>query len=402
MAGIAWRQRVATAAAVALVGAAATVLPTTLAEGDVGTPGGFGTVGVLRLHANADGDYFRFDPSGEGASTQTTNIVPGQGCKVSLADGSLASVTVSPSNGSLGLVADGLGVRQNNEGNGQPCGQVNGTGQSITIALAGDLANRTIDRAELDIEGKFGVTVRAEMFMGATSVGTATLPTGLTSDSGPDSADGDNFRFAFGDGAIFNKVKLSVDPTTPAGAFSLEGGADGTEAGPIGATLTENQSDSIFRITNAEGVLDCGDSDTDGGEGEPAATVERLENADGSECKLVTYSLDSYVDETGQNVSFGKDLTQQPHAAFNVTIGWQSEAAQYPLPPATVDQFDGNGAQTPEWCDGTFDDPQVPDGSALSWCVRKEIAESVADGAVQRTTWFYGTGDPLINVPTIR
>ena len=161
-----WKRRAAMAAAAALVGAMAIVLPGTFAAGE--NVAAFGSSGILRLHLGAQ-DYFRLDPTGGGDPTAQTNIVPTSGCKVGLSNSSLVAVTVTPASGAgagaLGLVADGLGVRQNQEGNGTPCGQVNGTAQSMTIALTGTLADRVADRAELDIEGKFNVKVRADLFL---------------------------------------------------------------------------------------------------------------------------------------------------------------------------------------------------------------------------------------------
>jgi hypothetical protein len=386
-----WRRRVAIAGTFLLL-AAAIVGPGMSASGEEGP---FGTAGILRLHLGAQ-DYFRFDPT-DGSDPTQTNIVPTTGCKVGLSNGSLVGISVTPASGlsagALGLVSNGLGVRQNQEGNGTPCGQVNGTAQSLTIALAGTLATRVADRAELDIEGKFNVKVRADLYLDGTHVGTRTVGTGLNSDSGPDSGDGDNYRFEI-DGALFDAVKLSVDPSTPNGAFSLEGGADGTVPGALGATLASDQNDSIFRLSGAEGVLNCGETVTEaGGPGEPSATLQRLSNAD---CKKILYTLDSSVDADSQDVSFIKDLEDQPDASFFVTIAWANEAAQYPLVNTTVDE--GSGPYTPEWCDGTFASPTLPVGSSNSWCVRKETAESNGTDQVSRTTYYYGVGDPLFQL----
>jgi hypothetical protein len=391
----AWRRRAAMLAAVALVGAAAVALPGTFASGtDEGT---FGSAGILRLHLGSQ-DYFRFDPSDGGDPTQT-NIVPTTGCKVALSNGSLVGVTVTPTGvnpGALGLTADGLGVRQLQEGNGTPCGQVNGTAQSITIALAGTLAGRVADRAELDIEGKFNVKVRAQMYLEGSLVATQVLGTGLNSDSGPDSGDGDNYRFEIAD-VLFDAVKLSVDPSTPSGAFSLGGGADGTALGAVGSTLASGQSDSIFRISGAEGVLNCGETVTEtGAPGEPDATLQRLNNAG---CQKILFSLESSVDGDSQDVHFGKDLSSQPDASFFVAVDWDNEPAQYPLPAALVDE--GSGPYTPEWCDGSFASPTLPAGSTVHWCVRKEAAESAGADQVHRTTYFFGFGDPLFTLPKL-
>ena len=118
--------------------------------------------GVVRLHLGPS-DFFRFDaPNGSGGYT------PGTPAPISVAQcaattSGVMAIQVGPANGRLGLVADGLGVRVGGEGQGQPCGQVNGTGQSLSLTLSGPLAGTFMDRAELDIEGKFDATVRGEL-----------------------------------------------------------------------------------------------------------------------------------------------------------------------------------------------------------------------------------------------
>ncbi len=111
-----------------------------------------------------------------------------------MAPGALA-FTTAPSGSKLGLVADGLGVKINSEGNGQSCGRADGTAQVLTLALAGPVADREIDFAELDIEGKFNAQVRAELYLDGVLMHTEDLPTGSRSDSGPDSGDNDNYRW---------------------------------------------------------------------------------------------------------------------------------------------------------------------------------------------------------------
>ena len=60
--------------------------------------------------------------------------------------------------------------------------------------------------------------MRADLYLGSTLVGTTLLPTTGASDSGPDSADGDNYRFrvpAVGKVAFFNKIVLQGRPVDP-------------------------------------------------------------------------------------------------------------------------------------------------------------------------------------------
>ena len=92
---------------------------------------------------------------------------------------------------------------------------------------------KAIDYAEIDLEGKFGVTVKVDGYFvrsnGPVLMKSETYATSGP-DSGPDSADGDNFRIRYpkvGKTAV-NRLVFSIIGTT--GAASLEGGADGTAA----------------------------------------------------------------------------------------------------------------------------------------------------------------------------
>ena len=145
-------------------------------------------------------------------------------------------------------------------------------------------------------------------------------------------------------------------------------------------------------------MLNCGDTVIEtGGPGDPDVTVQRLSNDD---CEKVPYVLESSADADTQDVHFGKDLTTQTTASFFVTIDWENEVAQYPLPGTLVDE--GTGTYTPEWCNGTFASPTLPaPGSDEHWCVRKESAESAGTDQVHRTTYFFGVGDPLFTLPKL-
>jgi hypothetical protein len=187
--------------------------------------------GVVRLHLGSS-DYFRFDaPDGSGGYTPGAPAPISVNQCVATTSGVMA-VQVGPANGVLGLVAEGLGVRGAGEGLGQRCGQVNGPDQSLGLTLTGPLGGMLMDRAELDIEGKFDATVRAELYRGSELVGVETLNTGALSDSGPDSGTNDNYRWVIptpGAAALlFDRMLLRVDPSTPNGGFSLAGVAEGT------------------------------------------------------------------------------------------------------------------------------------------------------------------------------
>jgi hypothetical protein len=354
--------------------------------------------GVVRLHLGSS-DYFRFDaPDGSGGySTGTPAPISVSQCAATTSG--VMAIDVGPPNGRLGLVADGLGVRVGGEGQGQPCGQVNGTGQSLSLAPTGPLAGMFMDRAELDIEGKFDATVRAELYRGSELARVETLDTGALSDSGPDSGTNDNYRWALPapDEAplLFDRLLLRVDPSTPSGGFSLAGGAEGTPPAPGGLGEMLGTSDSLFHLVGADGVLDCGDQASTGGPGVPSATVERLENVEGdpTDCVPVVYALDSGVEGETQFVFLGKDLSAQAQfrPAFTWTIGWLPEAATYPV--VRITRIDtGSGPEPVVWCGGTPDAPELPPGEL--WCLSSQTVVTAGTGLIQVTERFYGAGDP--------
>jgi hypothetical protein len=354
--------------------------------------------GVVRLHLGPS-DYFRFDaPDGSGGYT------PGTPAPISVAQcaattSGVMAVQVGPASGHLGLVADGLGVRVGGEGQGQRCGQVNGTGESLSLTLTGSLGGMFMDRTELDIEGKFDATVRAELYQGSELAGVETLDTGVLSDSGPDSGTDDNYRWVIPapDAApvLFDRLLLRVDPSTPNGGFSLAGGAEGTAPAPGGLGETLGTSDSLFHLVGADGELDCGDQASTDAAGAPSATVERLDNVDGDpdDCEAVVYALDSGLEGETQFVFLGKDLAAQAQLrpAFRLTIEWLPEAATYPVVRTT--QLDtGSGPEPAVWCGGTPDAPELPLDKL--WCLSRQTVVSAGTGLIQVTEGFYGAGDP--------
>jgi hypothetical protein len=359
-------------------------------------------IGVLRLHTGA-ADYFRFDAAdGAGGYTAgTPSTFTASSCVLSgPADLAAVSVVLPATRGQVGFVDDGLGIKAKGEGNGQPCGRVDGLGQALALDLSGSLADLEVDYAELDIEGKFDVVVVADLYLDGDLVGFETLGTGSHSDSGPDSADGDNYRWRIpAEGtAIFDRLVLRVDPSTPGGGFSLHGGADGTAAipagdGGLGGLLGTN--DSLFHVTDIDGVLDCGDQATAGASGDPTAALDRLANELGSDddCVPIPYLLRTNDSGAEQTVDLEKDLGAQAALGprFSMTITWEPEAATYPV--VRVTQIDyGSGPHDVQWCDGTPADPELPAGEL--WCLVSQTADLVATDSIRVTESYRGAGDP--------
>jgi hypothetical protein len=375
--------------AVALVAA---VVPGTVASGtDPPTiPGG----GVLRLHLNQDADYFRYQPPTATGGQVLTQTITAKNCVASLSrTPSLVTLLPTPSTGALGLVEDGLGVKAGNDGTGTPCGLVDGTGQALTLSLvnasaSAALRNKLIDFAELDIEGKFDVTVRARALLAGDEVWTDILPTGTGSDSGPDSGDGDNYRWRI-DPPNFDTLVLTVDASTPNGSFSLEGGEDGTAAKPLGASL--GTQDTVFQLTDFTGVIDCGETaPTVGGGDSPLATFSRGQN---DNCTPIPYLLRS---DPNNSVLLQKNASGQQGANFLLEITWEPEPLVLPLRVTTIDYGTPGGPIPIIGCVGTPDNPQLPPGRdpIQTWCLASQQWVLAGGGNIKVTEAYFGAGDP--------
>jgi hypothetical protein len=351
--------------------------------------------GVVRLHLGAS-DYFRFDaPNGAGGYTAGAPApITSSNCLATTSG--VMTLSPIPATGKVGLVSDSIGVKGKGEGTGQPCGRADGPDQGLVVKLAASLGGKKIDYAELDLEGKFDVVVRIDLYLNGTKVGTTAQGFGVHSDSGPDSADGDNQRsyVSTGTGVVFDELRLSVDPSTPTGAFSLEGGSDGTAAQPGGLGALLGTTDSLFHLVDGEGILGCNDpSVTSGGTDTPQVKLTRLSNQLGTEadCKKIPYSL---IVSRGQ-IDLSKDLGDQAQyiPQFNIQIVWQPESATYPVARTTqIDYHDGQGFHVVKWCNGTPSAPTLPAGEL--WCLVTQDNAAAGTGLIQVTELYYGAGDP--------
>jgi hypothetical protein len=379
--------------AMALVAA---VLPGTIASGTSSATitGG----GVLRLHLNKDADYFRYQPPTATGGATVTQAITARNCVVSQnPTPSLVMLTAAPPAVAVGLVEDGLGVKAGNDGTGTPCGLVD-AGQELKLTLvhsAGSaLQDKLIDFAELDIEGKFDVTVLARAYLGAEEVWRDTLPTGNGSDSGPDSRDGDNYRWTIDPPKNFDQLVLSVDESTRNGSFSLEGGEDGTAPEPDGVGDSLDTSDSVFQLTDdITGVIDCGETaPAVGGGTSPLATFSRGQNPN---CTPIPYLLRSEPDNA---VFLQKNASGQPGANFLLEVTWEPEPLELPIPVTTID-YDGPGGAPPIeviGCIGTPDAPQLPPDRdpVQKWCLAEQHWVLAGGENIKLTETYFGAGDP--------
>lgn len=400
----------------------ATFAPPGAAQGQSVSTSTLPDAGVLRLRTGTE-NHFRLEPTTGSAVTQTWTS---PGCKVSLASApSLVSLSSTPNRSYPGFFGGSLGVGSNAEGNGQPCGRVD-PGQTLTLTLdqgAGSaLAGRFIDYAELDIEGKFGATYRIAGYVGSTEILSQTYAT-TGPDSGPDSGDGDNFRIRFPKTGktVINKLVISIVGST--GAASLEGGADGTapcdgsdanSAGcadfSLGRSLDggAGTTDSLFHLIEVDGLLDCGQTVTQGGNGTPSSSLERLPNASGT-CTAIPYNLDSSLVSCPpgslQCIFLQKDLLGQL-ARFYWTVTWTPEPGQY---QETETEFDfGDGFRPLQQCladanTNTDGFPELPPTASSTdpadatdpWCVVSTSAVlDVVTGLTTVTERYFGVADP--------
>lgn len=357
--------------------------------------------GLLHLHFGSDGNRFFHEAPSGGASAGTQGIYT-SGCGITVGthpgDAALATAAATgPQNPSVGAESGGnatigLGVKVKG-GNGANCGQVN-PGETLSVKLGSALTSLGLlaDKAELDIDAKYSVTVRVQFKLNGVVKKTQDFPT-TGSDSGPDSTSNDNFAIALS-GALFDEIVLS--PVVPAGgnangAFSLEGGRVGDPriAGAGGLRTSAGTYDTLIHLIEVDGLLDCtGPNATaiDSGSGIDT-TLVRSPNIGGSDCVLIPYDLDL----SPKQVALHKDLLNQTGVNFSWTVTWAPE-----LPPITTTQINyGAGFHDIVWCDGSPSAPIVPTGEFWCFTARSETLVG-PNGEVQQTETLYGAGDPVI------
>lgn len=347
--------------------------------------------GTLRLHLGSSPQRWLFEPTSGSATSQAIGL--SSGCKLAPTSGALVALTPTPASGTVGLTTDGIGVRSSGEGAGVPCGRVDGSkGQRLRIELTGSgpLAETLIDFMELDIEAKGNVIVVADLYLDGTLVGSHEMPTGSASDSGPDSGDGDNYRFRVPETGTSAFDSFVLRPKDDIGEFSLAGGADGTAAVPGGLGEQLGTTDSLIHLKEASGVLDCGESTGDVTGGNTTANFARGSNA---ECELIPYLLRVENDD----VLVQKDLTGQPDANFTMTVTWDAEPAPANAGVLSRTTFIDYTPETPGdetpllWCDAG---PTPPPGEF--WCLTTQSSELQPDGTVVVTETLFGAGDPRV------
>jgi hypothetical protein len=350
-------------------------------------------LGVLQLHLDSDGDSAIFDPIAPGSNQVQMLTAPG--CRLTSTGASLvsfaASSTQTNSNPFPGLKDHGIGVGQTGEGNGEPCARINkDLGQVLTVGLTGALNGRAVSYAEIDLGFKFNGSATLQLFRSGAQVGEdITVPCSGASDCGPDSGGSDNERVilwldpeddpgveghwqAFPISGVFDTIVIKPSDSVPAakGVVSLEGGFNGSPAGPVGSLL--GTDDTLFRVVDAfDGEIACGQ--TEPLEGEDATfSVTRGFDTNG-ECKGPTDGLLFTFDAGTEGDELFVDFITEPVdenpdtvAQFLEVITWHFESA--PDVDAGDDQhrtlsYDdhvGDPKRVMPWC---VSDPRDEDGN---------------------------------------
>ena len=401
----------------------------------LGTEPVMGDVGVLRLHLNSDGDKFVFDPVAAG-SDQIQTLSQGN-CKLSTT-ASLVSVVGAGANASkqpfAGLKDHRLGVGQKGEGTGEPCARINkDLGQSLTLSLAGTLDGAAIDYAEIDLGFKFDGDAELVLKRGGsngTLVDTVTVPCNGQSDCGPDQGGNDNERVilhlageapaagdwqAFQVAGIFDTIVIKPGIAATSGVVSLEGGFNGSGPGPLGQSLSTN--DTLFNIVEVfDGEIACGEL------AEPGATydITRGDDTDG-ECKGpdngLLYNFEAGSETVGGEVRLFVDFVTEPVDANTATVAQFLEVItwKFDAPPDVVggeaqqrilyyDDHVGAGERVMPWClkdprpigagDPATILPPVPTGQiAHTSCLIDSESHVTMAGDFETVHTIYNIGD---------
>lgn len=234
----------------------AILLPAGLAagshEGSV-TAGDDGSVILLTMGPR---DRVTWEGLSQGITTSNND------CLVATFAASPQILEVSAIGGQLGHVKDGFGVRGPGDGAGEPCGRVT-PGQAISVKLGSAVQGHLMTAIDVDLELKFNAAVETTFKHSGTTVATNVFNPTSGPDDGPDSKDGDNYRYFHrpmvgGQQVYFDEVVLSAE----SGAFSLEGGADlasNNEPNAFGQLDTSSKSSQFEVVPVFDGEITCQD-----------------------------------------------------------------------------------------------------------------------------------------------
>ncbi|HEU4318875.1 MAG TPA: hypothetical protein VFS66_02200 [Acidimicrobiia bacterium] len=254
--------RLALFAAVAAL--AAVVVPATFALGSHesgGTTEGAPSYVFLEMGRN---DRVTFQGQTQSITTRNNDCTV-----VTLGNPKLLELTAF--GGVLGHTKDALGVQSPGDGSGEPCSRVDsGKSEAISVGLGSAMASYVMTAIDVDLELKGNAIVAVSYLHDGVPVASHTFDPTAASDDGPDSGDGDNYRYAHrplnaGEPVYFDEVKF----TPASGILSLEGGSDGTENG----SLANNNFSQFEVIRGFDGEITCGDEEPIGAGGTTSGVV---------------------------------------------------------------------------------------------------------------------------------
>lgn len=315
--------------------------------------------------------------------------------------GSPELLVLTPFGGVLGHTKDALGVQSTGDGSGEPCSRVDsGKSEAISVSLGSAMAGSVMTAVDVDLELKSNATVQVSYLHEGVQVATHMFNPTDASDDGPDSGDGDNYRYAHrpmsgGEQVYFDEVKFT--PIT--GILSLEGGSDGTDAGSL---VTTNNFSQFEVMQGFDGEITCGDEEPIGAGGTTSGVVTMHSEDKGEgwlldpNCDLKPYNAWT----TSDSLAFVPEL-EGTTARYTIAVTVKDQAivvepdgtissliAVYDPAPALA--FPDVSADLPlPACEGT---PELVPGAAYDAFWTQADVGLLPDGAT--ACWYHASVEP--------
>ena len=348
-------------------------------------------LGTVRLHLDSDGDKVTFDPVAPG-STQIQTLTAGTNCKLTSTGAPLisfaASATQASKNPFPGLKDHRIGVGQNGEGSGEPCARINkDLGQVLKLSLTGALDGQVVGYAELDLGFKFNGNATLELRRAGVLVGTINVPCSGASDCGPDSGASDNERVILfldpadnpgtGHWQAFPILEafdtISIKPgnaaQTSKAVVSLEGGSNGSPAGPKGVAL--DTDDTLFELVESfDGEIDCGEDETQSGE-DATLNITRGFDTNGG-CKGPTDGLLFNFESGTESNELFIDFITEPVGGASVAQFLEEITWEFDNPPNVPGGSDQHRTLS-------YDDHTNAGKRVMPWCKRDPRTNAAGD-----------------------
>ena len=379
------------AAAAALV---AVVVPATLASGSHeggGAASGDPSYVFLEMGKN---DRVTYEAQTQSITTRNNN------CNI-VTFGTPQLLVVTPFGGVLGHTKDSLGVQSTGDGSGEPCSRVDASkGEAISVSLGSAMTGLLMSAVDVDLELKSNASVEVTYLHEGVEVASDLFDPTDTSDDGPDSGDGDNYRYFHrpldGESPVnFDEVKFT--PIT--GILSLEGGSDGTDAGSL---VTTNNFSQFEVVQGFDGEITCGDEEPIGSGGTTSGVVTMHSENKGQgwlldpNCDLKPYNAWTTVDSLafvpeleGTTARYTIEVTVEDQAIVVEPDGTISSLTAV-YDPAPALNFPDVSADLPlQACVGT---PELDPGPAYDAFWTQVDVGLLPDG--ESACWYRATVEP--------